>query len=174
VSIFEVPTLRVLPCSEAPSLVEETADSAIVQAIRRGDANAPTALFDRHAARIERLLYRLLGPQAELPDAINETFCRALEHLDDGVLALADAARLSRHKDFAQRALARLRARFPDTREALMAAFYLGVMAFEEGDFTHAATASLASHGNTLLVGAPSDGEAAAVAGTGAVYIFRK
>ena len=57
----------------------------------------------------------------------------------DDVRALADAARLSRQNEHARRALTRLRARFPGTRDATMSAFYLGVIAFDQGAFPQAA-----------------------------------
>ena len=63
--------------------LEEASDVALVEAVRAGLRHAPVVLFDRHAPRVERVLYRLLGPRADLADALNETFRRALEHLDD-------------------------------------------------------------------------------------------
>src|SRR5690606_4803561 len=39
--------------------------------------------FDRHGARIERLLSSLLGPEPETEDLLHEVFLRAFEGIDD-------------------------------------------------------------------------------------------
>jgi len=47
-------------------------------------------LFDRHAPKIERLLWSLLGPEPEAEDLLHEVFLRALEGIHD----LEEPARL--------------------------------------------------------------------------------
>jgi RNA polymerase sigma-70 factor, ECF subfamily len=92
--IEKPPRLRLVPqdtpldsaCGDAASRVadlEVERDVALVSALRRSDSAAPETLFDAHAPRIERVLYRILGPQVELADALNTTFCRALDHIQD-------------------------------------------------------------------------------------------
>src|SRR5262245_16291345 len=57
-------------------------NEALCDALRAGEPRAQSMLFDRHAARIERVLYRILGPD-DLQDPLNETFCRALDRLEE-------------------------------------------------------------------------------------------
>jgi len=47
-----------------------------------GDVRVASRFFDRHSPRVERLLGRVLGPTADIGDALNETFCRAFDRLD--------------------------------------------------------------------------------------------
>jgi RNA polymerase sigma-70 factor (ECF subfamily) len=54
------------------------ADALLVEALRAGDSDAATRLFDRHGKYIERLLYRILGPDEELEDALHDVFAKAL------------------------------------------------------------------------------------------------
>jgi RNA polymerase sigma-70 factor (ECF subfamily) len=53
-------------------------DYALVAGIRRGDPAAATAFFEQYRALVERTLVRMLGFDAELADAVQETFIRAL------------------------------------------------------------------------------------------------
>jgi len=50
----------------------------LVEALRRGEPDAGTRLFDRHGKYIERLLHRILGPDEELEDALHDVFAKAL------------------------------------------------------------------------------------------------
>jgi RNA polymerase sigma-70 factor, ECF subfamily len=56
-----------------------TDEQALVEGIRRGEAAAATALFLRYRLLVERTLVRILGFDSELPDAVQETFIRALD-----------------------------------------------------------------------------------------------
>jgi RNA polymerase sigma-70 factor, ECF subfamily len=65
----------------APLLPEVSAlgdDYALIAGIRRGDATAATALYAQYRGLVERTLVRILGFDSELPDAVQETFIRAL------------------------------------------------------------------------------------------------
>lgn len=53
-------------------------DAAIVARLRDGDRLAIAALFDRHADTIERVLYRVLGVDAEIPDLLQDVFVHAM------------------------------------------------------------------------------------------------
>jgi len=53
------------------------ADSAIVALATQGDANAFGMLYEKHAARVFRHLYYLLGNRTEADDLTSETFLRA-------------------------------------------------------------------------------------------------
>lgn len=65
-------------------------DATLVAEVRAGSNAAAAMLFDRHGARIERLLWSLLGPEPEAEDLLHEVFVRALEGIHD----LEDPARL--------------------------------------------------------------------------------
>lgn len=56
-------------------------DAALVAALLAGRAEASSELFDRYGSYVERLIVRVLGLDAEVPDLINEVFARALERL---------------------------------------------------------------------------------------------
>ena len=56
-------------------------NAALVRAMRDGRANATTAFYDRHADAVHGLVFRLLGPDAELEDVVHDVFVRALESL---------------------------------------------------------------------------------------------
>jgi RNA polymerase sigma-70 factor (ECF subfamily) len=53
-------------------------DYALVAGIRRGDADAATALFEQYRDLVERTLVRILGFDSELADLVQDTFIRAL------------------------------------------------------------------------------------------------
>src|SRR5581483_10363905 len=40
------------------------------------------AFYDRHAHAVHRLVFRLMGPDPDLDDAVHDTFVRALESID--------------------------------------------------------------------------------------------
>lgn len=71
----------------------EPDDASLVDDVRGGGTSSNVAaglLFDRHGARIERLLWSLLGPEPEAEDLLHEVFLRALE----GIHGLEEPARL--------------------------------------------------------------------------------
>lgn len=53
-------------------------DASQVEACRRGDRRALEALFTAHAPVLERILSRLLGPKADVEDALQQTFIAAI------------------------------------------------------------------------------------------------
>ena len=65
-------------------------DRALVQAIRAGHRGARRELFDRYAKQVERVLVRVLGPDDEIADLIQEVFIAALQQID----SLVDEAAL--------------------------------------------------------------------------------
>jgi RNA polymerase sigma-70 factor, ECF subfamily len=65
-------------------------DVALVAALQAGRADAGDQLFERYGGYVERLIVRVLGLDAEVPDLINEVFARAFERIDQ----LGDATAL--------------------------------------------------------------------------------
>lgn len=65
-----------LPSATGPS------DAALVVAARAGERWACEALFRRHAARANRLAFRLLGRDDDVDDVVQDAFVQALETLD--------------------------------------------------------------------------------------------
>lgn len=63
-----------------PSLHDSAVDStaAEIAACRRGERAAIEAVFRRHAAMLERALIRLVGPDADAEDLLQETFAEAI------------------------------------------------------------------------------------------------
>jgi RNA polymerase sigma-70 factor (ECF subfamily) len=57
-------------------------DAALVEALRSGHPGAPTELFDRYSAHIERVLAAVLGIDRELPDLLHEVFSKAFSDID--------------------------------------------------------------------------------------------
>jgi len=57
-------------------------DSAIVAALRAGERAGGTALYDRHARYVRRVLVRVLGPDAEVRDLIQDVFVLAIDSID--------------------------------------------------------------------------------------------
>jgi RNA polymerase sigma-70 factor (ECF subfamily) len=53
-------------------------DSALVLALQAGRTEARKVLFDRYANEVERLLYRILGPDSEIRDLLQDVFLAAL------------------------------------------------------------------------------------------------
>jgi RNA polymerase sigma-70 factor (ECF subfamily) len=54
-------------------------DAALVNAIIAGRSDAAAALYERYVDTIQRLVFRLLGPDTELEDVVHDVFLRALE-----------------------------------------------------------------------------------------------
>jgi len=51
---------------------------ALLERLRRGDRQAQAEFFDTHVELVERLLLRILGPDSELEDLVQESFLEAL------------------------------------------------------------------------------------------------
>lgn len=58
-------------------------DASLAEAARRGDRRARTAVYDRHARHIGKVLAWLLGPDDHLADCIQEVFLEAFEHFGE-------------------------------------------------------------------------------------------
>src|SRR5262249_13721280 len=56
-------------------------DEALVAALRAGRPGAGQALFDVHGAYVRKVLLRVLGPDAEISDLVQDVFVVALESL---------------------------------------------------------------------------------------------
>jgi RNA polymerase sigma-70 factor (ECF subfamily) len=67
-----------------------TSDAALVASLLTHEPGASELLVDRYGPYVERLIVRVVGLDAEVPDLINEVFARALE----GVKVLRDSAAL--------------------------------------------------------------------------------
>jgi|SRR6185503_17000211 len=57
-------------------------DSAIVAALKGGQAAGGAALYDRHHGHVRRVLIRLLGPGAHLGDLVQDVFVAAIDSID--------------------------------------------------------------------------------------------
>jgi RNA polymerase sigma-70 factor (ECF subfamily) len=57
-------------------------DIAIVKALRAGHARGAAALFDRYHSHVRRVLVRVLGPDVELPDLVQEVFLSAIGSIE--------------------------------------------------------------------------------------------
>src|SRR6266498_986840 len=56
-------------------------DSALVAGLRAGAPAAVAALYDRHVALIHGVVFRVLGPDRDHDDVVQDVFVRALESL---------------------------------------------------------------------------------------------
>jgi RNA polymerase sigma-70 factor (ECF subfamily) len=57
-------------------------DAAVVAAIRAGEPAGGTALYDRHHTYVRRVLMRVLGPDADLHDLMQDVFVAAIDSID--------------------------------------------------------------------------------------------
>src|SRR5688572_6282645 len=57
-------------------------DAAVVAAIRAGEPAGGAALYDRHQRYVRRVLVRVLGPDADLHDLIQDVFVAAIDSID--------------------------------------------------------------------------------------------
>lgn len=74
--------VRILPLA--------TSDAALAASLCANEPGASELLFDRYGPYVERLIVRVVGFDAEVPDLINEVFTRALE----GVKGLRESSAL--------------------------------------------------------------------------------
>lgn len=58
-----------------------TLDTAVVEALRAGQAAGGAALYDRHREHVRRVLLRLLGPDTELRDLVQDVFVSAIDSI---------------------------------------------------------------------------------------------
>jgi len=57
-------------------------DEALVAGLRARDPGAQRALFEQHGPYVQRVLARVLGVDAELPDLLHDVFIEAYEGID--------------------------------------------------------------------------------------------
>lgn len=67
--------------SQLIELPVRVSDAALVAALQAGRTEARRVFFDRNADDIERLLYRILGPDSEIGDLLQEVFLIALSSI---------------------------------------------------------------------------------------------
>jgi RNA polymerase sigma-70 factor (ECF subfamily) len=65
-------------------------DGELLEALRSGHPGAVAVLYDRHAAQVHRALRSTLGPDADLPDLVQDVFIRAMA----GIGELEDLSRV--------------------------------------------------------------------------------
>lgn len=64
------------------SLKSVASDATLIAALRAGQPGAAAAFYDRYASRVRATLRALLGPDADLPDLLQEVFIRALDRVE--------------------------------------------------------------------------------------------
>jgi RNA polymerase sigma-70 factor (ECF subfamily) len=79
----QAPRSRTTPAAQAAAnrvieLPIPVSSTALVAALQAGRVEARKVLFDRYSDEIERLLYRVLGPDPELSDLLQDVFVAAL------------------------------------------------------------------------------------------------
>ena len=57
-------------------------DAGVVAAIRAGERAGGAALYDRHHQYVRRVLVRVLGPDADLQDLVQDVFVAAIDSID--------------------------------------------------------------------------------------------
>jgi RNA polymerase sigma-70 factor (ECF subfamily) len=65
----------------------EASDEELVARVQRGDAGAFAAIFHRHHRRLALFLRSCGVPEADVDDLLGDTFCRALNRIDQFDLA---------------------------------------------------------------------------------------
>jgi RNA polymerase sigma-70 factor, ECF subfamily len=80
------PTPRAARSGPAPKRVLELpipeTDAALVAALRAGRVDSGRTLFERYGRDVERVLFRVLGPDVELADLLHDVFLAALTSID--------------------------------------------------------------------------------------------
>lgn len=54
---------------------------ALLEGLRSGERGAQEMFFDRYVTDVERVLFRILGPDSEFEDLIHETFIQSVVHI---------------------------------------------------------------------------------------------
>lgn len=57
-------------------------DAAVVAAVRAGQPEGGAALYDRYAQHVRRVLVRVLGPDADVADLLQDVFVSAIDSID--------------------------------------------------------------------------------------------
>jgi RNA polymerase sigma-70 factor (ECF subfamily) len=58
-------------------------DSELVQALREGHPGAAAVFYDQHATHVRRTLRSVMGPDADIPDVMQEVFIRAIDRISE-------------------------------------------------------------------------------------------
>jgi RNA polymerase sigma-70 factor, ECF subfamily len=61
---------------------ESNCDEALVEAVRRGDADAAACLYHRHVDRVHRICYRIVLDPAQVPDCVQEVWLRVFRNIE--------------------------------------------------------------------------------------------
>lgn len=104
-----IPAKAPRPTGTVVALPLPASDEALVGALRAGRRDAKEALVDRFYEDVERILYRVLGPDSEIADLLQEVFIAALDSLHRlrepaalrawlGSIAVHKARKLIRHR----------------------------------------------------------------------------
>lgn len=56
--------------------------ATLIERLKKGERAAQAELFDRYVSMVERILFRLLGPDPELQDLAQEAFIQALSSIN--------------------------------------------------------------------------------------------
>ena len=75
------------PVRESTEAAQVDDDHSLLAGLIAGDDTALTRLYDRYAAQIRRTIWRILGPDADYEDLVNETFV----HILTGAAGIRDA-----------------------------------------------------------------------------------
>ena len=60
---------------------ERNCDEALIEAIRRGDADAAACLYHRYVDRVHRICYRIVLDPAQVPDCVQEVWLRVFRSI---------------------------------------------------------------------------------------------
>jgi RNA polymerase sigma-70 factor, ECF subfamily len=60
---------------------ERDNDEALIEAIRRGDADAAACLYHRHIDRVHRICYRIVLDPAQVPDCVQEVWLKVFRNI---------------------------------------------------------------------------------------------
>jgi RNA polymerase sigma-70 factor, ECF subfamily len=60
---------------------ERNCDEALIDAIRRGDADAAACLYHRYIDRVHRICYRIVLDPAQVPDCVQEVWLKVFRNI---------------------------------------------------------------------------------------------
>jgi len=75
------PHVQKSPDGNLSALTLTVENAALVAALRTGDPDAASALFDRLARKVRAVLLSTIGPDDDIPDLVHEVFIRALARI---------------------------------------------------------------------------------------------
>lgn len=76
------PVARAERRSSVAHLSHFESDRAIVTGLRAGQGGAGAALYDRYDVQVRRVLIRVLGPDSEIKDLVQDVFVAAIDGID--------------------------------------------------------------------------------------------